>query len=136
MNKKILIGCIIAVVILLLMPSIPAIQYKTIEENSFDDYLKNHFEIEIKDLKKNIQNVSWKYPVMWVVMLLFRFVVCFRLLRGFYFLWESAYNWFNPDEYLKITKPVIFLRGCWLYFTSIGLIDLIVLIDEKMGWRN
>ena len=119
-----MLGSVLVLTLLLLMPSIPAIQYKTIEESSFDDYFKNHFEIEIKDLENNINNISWKFPVLWVVMLLFQYVVAFRLFRCYYLLTKSANNWFNPYEGLKITNPILFLifkrnvaigNDCWSY---------------------
>ena len=40
MRKKIIIGCMLVVALLLLMPSIPAIQKKTIEVRTYSDFIE------------------------------------------------------------------------------------------------
>ena len=55
MRKKIIIGCVLVVTLLLLMPSIPAIQKKTIEVRTYSDF------IEQLPLEK-IKGVS---PLVW-----------------------------------------------------------------------
>ena len=40
MRKKIIIGCMLVVTLLLLMPSIPAIQKKTIEVRTYSDFIE------------------------------------------------------------------------------------------------
>ena len=55
MRKKIIIGCMLVVTLLLLMPSIPAIQQKTIEDRIHSDL------VEQLNLKK-IKGVS---PLVW-----------------------------------------------------------------------
>jgi len=50
MKKKILIGSLLVLTLLLLMPSIPAIQQKTIEDKGYSDYVE-----EIKTLDDDIK---------------------------------------------------------------------------------
>ena len=54
MKKKILIGSIIAVALLLLMPSIPAIQQKTIEDKAYSDF------VEAKDFDELFASIREK----------------------------------------------------------------------------
>jgi hypothetical protein len=62
MKKRIIIGSVLVLILFLLMPSIPAIQHKTIE----DDYAYNLKEklksINIDDLKGLLNEV--KYPLL------------------------------------------------------------------------
>ena len=46
MNKKILIGSILAVALLLLMPSIPAIQQQTIEDKAYSDFVEKFEDVD------------------------------------------------------------------------------------------
>jgi len=55
MNKKILIGSILAVALLLLMPSIPAIQQKTIEDKAYSDLVEKFGDFNLEDLQEKIQ---------------------------------------------------------------------------------
>jgi len=52
MKKKILIGSIIAVLLLLLMPSIPAIQQKSVEEGVKQEIQEKLDTIDFKDLRE------------------------------------------------------------------------------------
>ncbi len=51
MKKKILIGSIIAVALLLLMPSIPAIQQKTVEEKAYSDFVERLKDVDLEDIE-------------------------------------------------------------------------------------
>ena len=61
MKKKILIGSIIAVALLLLMPSIPAIQQKTVEEKAYSDFVERLKDVDLED----IEVLEWiRHPII------------------------------------------------------------------------
>jgi len=88
MKKKILIGSIIAVVLLLLMPSIPAIQQNTIENEVYNKSIEQIEEIKTKDAKEIMPlDDDIKHPLLlrWVT---FRFDS--MIFRSFLFISLSA----------------------------------------------
>lgn len=54
MKKKILLGSLLVITLLLLMPSIPAIQQKTLEDKAFNDFY------EVKDFDELFASVRMK----------------------------------------------------------------------------
>jgi hypothetical protein len=67
MNNKILIGSIFAVALLLLMPSIPAIQQKTLEDTT-NNIVEQKDYVEIKDVKE-IKPVDDDIKFPWLLQL-------------------------------------------------------------------
>ena len=123
MNKKILIGSIIAVVILLLMPSIPALQQKTIAEGIKQDIQEKLDTITIDDLKDISVLGNLKYPILQF------FVIMFITLRTFQITFLSRIDSFLnlisdepyaewPNLYDFLSKRIFFLYATYTYWIT------------------
>ncbi len=126
MNKKILIGSIIAVVILLLMPSIPAIQHKAINDKTFDNIIQKPYDVNIEDLLDDIKNNYWKYPLLYLIV---RGIFVFRLSRSSLLLELSTDGYYGT----VITHPLIFLRSIWLMETGTFVYFY---LEGVFGWNR
>ena len=114
MNKKILLGSIIAVAILLLMPSIPAIQLNNIEDVIQDNLEKQPSLTEIKEIITGEQLP--RHPILFLMVWM---IAAFRLNRAWY-LEEISSEWVNENgwnPHLEITHPLLFLRFLMLFVT-------------------
>jgi len=138
MNKKILIGSIIAVALLLLMPSIPAIQQKTVEDGVRQDLQEKLDEINLDDLKDIIDLDTIKHPILYYLVMLFTYI---QALRFIFFFW-GGFVWFtSPDPdypYPIVENPVLLLI---FYIRSIPILATIVYwtefwnyVSELLGW--
>jgi len=129
MNKKILIsGSIVAIIMLILMPSIPAIQQKSVEDSSHNDLEeKSHFN-DSKDIMTIVRNGHLKHPLLYLSVIL----ATIRAIRGFV-LCSFSSDW---DYYygLDITHTIIFLRGAWLWVTAFFWQEFWVTIADALGW--
>jgi len=67
MNKKILIGSMLVLTLLLLMPSLPAIQYNTINENIYEE----QYRANVKEIFEERKSGSWKYFFLLILLLVF-----------------------------------------------------------------
>ena len=74
MKKKILIGSMLVLTLLLLMPSIPAIQQKTIEDKAYSDFVEELKDVDLEDIEVLDDDV--KFP------LLLQFVESIFYFRG------------------------------------------------------
>jgi len=111
MKTKLIIGSIIAIVLLLLMPSIPAIQQKTIEEEIKQDIQEKLESINLDDLK-DFEVLDWtRHPILYIIVL---FLLNSRVKRGLFLVDISStpYKWWYTVEYHNI-----FWRGVWLLLT-------------------
>ena len=105
MGKRILLGSMLVLTLLLLMPSIPAIQQKTIEESEFGSLLT---QLEGND-----------NPILFLLLRIF----VFRALRGLYFD-EISTEPSNSGYGFYVIHPLIYIRGLWLFFTGFVLASL------------
>ncbi len=123
MNKKILIGSIIAVVILILMPTVPAIHINAIENQIKAEYEELPL-IDVINFK-----IPDKFPLLYLLVV---GIGIFRLMRALMLLMYSI----EYDEWggFKISNPFLLLRGIiltasvdlWTYGWEI--------ISEILGW--
>ena len=121
MKKKILIGSIIAVALLLLMPSIPAIQQKTIEEKAYSDFVEGLKDVEILD-------DVMKFPI------LFAFVIMLALLQNYraFRIWDFAQPGGYPNP---VEHPLLNLYGCWIFLSMVVWLEFWMIISDKLGWN-
>ena len=61
MKKKILIGSLLVLTLLLLMPSIPAVQQKTIEDKAYSDFVEELKDVDLEDLQEKIEKRNPKF---------------------------------------------------------------------------
>jgi len=129
MRKKILIGSTLVLTLLLLMPSIPAIQQKTIEEGIKQDIQEKLETINVNDLK-DIKVLDWiRHPILYIIVMLqlkFRFlrlqILEFLEIMCFYYL---------GFDYLGF----IFLeRWLMLFVTSSIIADFWGTLSDNLGW--
>ena len=107
MNKKILIGSIIAVAILIMMPTIPAIQQNTIEDKAYNDIIE---QIDFKEVKElGIEIIE--HPILTIILM-------FRLMRAS-ILVDISSDFIGPGY--TIYNSLLFLRGIWLGATGVYL---------------
>jgi len=113
MKKKILIGSMLVLTLLLLMPSIPAIQHKTIEEG----------------IKQDLQELEWiRHPLLYTLVMLLCY---FRMIRATIILnIASDYIWWYHD----IHFPLLFIRGVWLAVTSGIWYTFWQIVSDILGW--
>lgn len=123
MGKKIIIGSMLVLTLLLLMPSIPAIQQKAIEQLDDVDL------INVKEINNNGDRL--KHPLLYLSV----FLVAFRGIRGFFLMFSSSKNMFSWEEPMEIIYPFIFLRGVWLCGTTFLWQEFWVSVANNMGWN-
>ncbi len=127
MNKKILIGSIIAVSILLLMPSIPAIQI---------DSFKEGIQQNIDDLKTRLSNIESLIDLPEHFPLLFLFVysvALFRLIR-FTILMDLSTEPSDFPPYFTITNWLLFIRCAFLLNGIDWWLVIWEEISDHFGW--
>jgi len=128
MNKKILIGSMLVLTLLLLMPSIPAIQLKTFENETHNDFFSRIENIDFNDLKSIIDGIP-DHPILFIWVM---FIFYFRLLRAELY-WVIATDMDGVN--FTIHNPPLFLLGVLLLYRAVnwgfGWADL----AEKMEWN-
>lgn len=105
MKKRILLGCIIAVVVLLLMPSIPAGHLNSIQNriNQVNDVISEQPIFHIKGFPE----IPERFPLLFL--LISSIIIC-RLIR-YYWLFEwSTEPGELPREY-NIIHPLLYARS-------------------------
>ena len=120
MNKKILIGSIFILTLILVMPSISAIQHNIVNDEIKHDYGK----FNIKDI------YSYKFPILFLFILgLYQF----RWTRSD-ILVELATT---PDPFppgYVVAKPLLFFRAMMLFLTATLRFDFWILLSDYLGW--
>jgi len=120
MNKNILIGSVFVLTLILLLPSIPAIQLNEIKQD--------YEEINLKDvLNLDLPN---KFPLLFCLV---NAILLFRAIRV-WLLWEFSTE---PSEYfpgIYITHTLVFFRWLMLYITTGSWEYIWENISELFGW--
>ena len=135
MKKKILIGSMLVLTLLLLMPSIPAIHQKTIEDRKYNDLFE---QLDFKDVKEKKKMDLIRHPLIYDHTLLYAIVIFlggFRWLRCL-ILAEISFDiisW-NPPEY-EVYHPILFLRCIWLLNTFGIWCSFWEYISDTLGWN-
>ena len=127
LNKKILIGSIIAVAMLLLMPSIQAIQI---------DSFKEGIQQNIDDLKTRLSNIESliDLPEHFPLLFLFTYFVSrFRLTR-FLILANLSTEPFDGPPGFKVIHPLIFIRCVFLIWGFYWWCLTWEEISNRFGW--
>jgi len=132
MRNKIIIGSMLVLTLLLLMPSIPAIQQNTIEDGIKQDVQEKLETINIDNIEV-LEGII--HPLLYKFIL---FIINFRLERAFALRDISSYITSGVPVHgfprLIITRPLIYLRGFWLFITALMLNDIILQITNTLGW--
>jgi len=130
MGKRIIIGSMLVLTLLLLMPSIPAIEHKAIEDKACNDLVEQLGNVDFN----NKNEIKWLLNEIWgehPIIGLLTIIVLFRFYRSMIL---SEFSTHYEDFNFIIDHPIIFLRSLWLYSTAIGIALLVGIIIRIMGW--
>ena len=126
MNKKILIGSIFILSLLLVMPSISAIQRKTIEDKICNDLIE---KFNFKDIKVINGFPDVKHPLLFALIVI---IFNLRAIPSFILLLLAYYSDDHQDRSMK--RPFLGIRGRWVMFTALLWARFWTKISEKFGW--
>ncbi len=129
-NKKIIIGSMLVLTMLLLMPSIPAIQQKIIEDRAYNDLIE---QLDIKDIRKIKGLERIKHPFLYFMV---NIIIGFRVLRAFVlFLISTEYDpiWRWPGPQIKY--PLLWDRMIMLMATVELWVVFWAYVSCIMGWN-
>jgi len=135
MKKKILIGSIIAVTLLLLMPSIPAIQQKSVEEGFKQDIQEKIDSINLNDLG-DIEKLDWvRHPILYCFFMIF---VLFQLSRismysSIFSIISSGID--NPEEDIPIIYNIYIMRMNLLSIPLIACEFIVFFVNNVFDWN-
>ena len=118
-RKKILIGSIFVLALILLMPSIPAIEQKTIEDKAYSDFIEKIKDVDLED----ISDIEWNiFP---------------RLMQ---LLWDIFDLRFDRGDILMMIVYVIFQatyhEALIIYYRSQWLMNSSQDLKEILYWFN
>ena len=132
MNKKILVGSMLVLTLLLLMPTIPAIQNKVVKDEIKEKILSEiPDDINLRELLEDIKSDYWKHPILNLLVL----ITALRAFRGFFIMFFSLSNMWVPGEDPEVEHHLFFIRGVWLLATGAGLNSLLYIFAKNMGWE-
>ncbi len=129
MRKKILIGSIFVLTLLLLMPSIHAIQHKTVEDSIYNDLIE---QFDLKNVKEIKRLERIKHPILFDLVM---FLISFREKRTG-ILWDISIkitHW-HGGPIIEIKHPILFLRCLWLILTIEYWYSFWNKISDRLGW--
>ena len=129
MNKKILIGSIFVLVLILLMPSIPAIQQKTIEEGIKQHIHEKLESVNLNDLKDIKKLDGVEFPLLFEIVL---FITNLGFTRA-NFLWEKAEVWYGTG--LGVIFYFFLYRTSLWYSITFLWFGFWMTIANKYGWN-
>jgi len=123
MKNKLLIGIMLVLTLLLLMPSIPAIQNNVIKDEMSGQIPEN---LDFGNIKKLKMIELMKHPILYLIV---RGIFMFRLSRASILL-----EWSTEVDYsgLVVTRPIIFLRSIWLAETGAFVYNY---LEAMFGWN-
>ena len=124
MNKKLLLGSISVLTLLLLMPSIPAVQNNVVKDEMSSHIPEN---LDFEDIKKLEMIELMKHPILYLIV---RGIFVFRLSRA-----SILFEWSTDVDYsgLVVTHPIIFLRSIWLAETGAFVYFY---LEAMFGWNR
>jgi hypothetical protein len=129
MKKKILFGGIFVLTLLLLMPSIPAVQYVVLHDMSQKDF-DNFEEIIDKINIKNFPKLPNDFPLLYL--LVSSIIICRSMRYWILHLFSTEPGEFPRD--LNIIHPFLFARSIILLLTTAFWIQGWEEIAHYFGW--
>ena len=134
MSRRILVGSMLVLFLLLIMPSIPALQQKVVKEEMRAELREKIESINSDDFQDIVGLENVKHPLLY---LLVNSIPLFRVFRGimlFMLSVEAEYDgWLGYN--IDVKHPFLFLRSAWLVGTSSFWYGLWIIIDGLLGWN-
>ena len=137
MNKKILMGSMLVLTLLLLMPSIPAIQ-QNIVKDEFREKIESELfnDLDFKDIRELLNSGKLdgvKHPILGLLVIMWMY---FRFLRCQIFTFSydiTIDDYWNID--IEIHNPIIFFRFIILFFNTKLVIHFFEVLSNMFGWN-
>ena len=123
MKKKILIGSMLVLTLLLLMPSIQAVQQKTIEDKAFSDFIEKLEDVDLEDTD------YVKYSILNALILFITDIKVDRWLRFVYISTEVV------EDEVVITNPVIFVYSMWILMRLTIWDNFWTILNDNLDWN-
>lgn len=124
MNKRIIIGSVLVLTLLLLMPSIPAVQHNVVKDEILNDIQEKISLSDITELLDSNNLDKIKHPILYL------FVILVPII---YFVWGSIvwkYLWLFEDGGVEKHKLAFMILFCY------GLLLNLRLIQVEYNWIN
>ena len=123
MKKKIIIGSMLVITLLLLMPSIPALQINTVKDaiqQNINDF----------DPKSSIIDKLPELPNHILLFLIVYTIAKFRFLR-----FKLNFMFSISPPYIQITHPLLLMRSIFLLIRYSCWLNIWIKVSEKLGWN-
>lgn len=127
-RKKILIGSVFVLVLLLLLPSIPAIQQRIVEERTYNKLVEH---LNLKDISKINRLERIRHPLLYFIVSI---ITTVRLKRGWFF-YELSTNWDWHWPFPEINHPLLYLRSLMLLFSIEYWVTFWAIISIILRWN-
>ena len=125
MRKKILIGSLFVLALILTMPSIPAIQQKTIEDKAYSDFIEDLKHVDFDDIEV-LDPI--KHPILYEFVYLIYSHREMRLSRVVDIAVEYGFGYF------EVVHPLLLIWAYWLGITSAIWLSVWHAISSNLGW--
>jgi hypothetical protein len=131
MNKKILLGSLLVLILLFVMPSIPAIQQNVIKDELVSKIPEDLDFTKIKELLESGKLDRVKHPILGILVTMW---IYFRFLR--YRILSFSYDEiYDRIIWIEINNPIIFLRLVILLFNTLLVFCFFEGLSDKFGWN-
>ena len=118
MGRRILVGSMLILFLLLVMPCIPALQQHTIKE-----------EMREESQEKLESVYLGNFPLLNRLLLFIDGILYYRLIRSFFLLeYSTEVEWHGYEWHYKVTHPILLVRGVWLFGTTEMLYGILYFI--------
>ncbi|GAH26249.1 unnamed protein product [marine sediment metagenome] len=123
MKTKLIVGSILVLTILLLTPSIPAIQQKSIEDKAYSDLVE---ELKVADLKEIEELEKIRHPVLYLIFFLIANINYNRVLRLVEFV-----KLIGVDNMIGF---IIFWYSFWIFLKGSVWLVFWLSVSDLFGW--
>ena len=135
MRKKILIGTMLVLTLLLLMPSIPAVQQNTIDvrlDTRENELLTKFQDLDIEKIKDLLNEKSLGYTPLFLTLFISAIYMSRASRALIFFLFSMKWDFIHDPE---IIHPRLHQRGVWLLESAFAWRDFWQSFYEKRGWN-
>ena len=122
-RKSILFGIFFVLALILIMPSIPSIEQKTIEDKAYGDFVEKLKDFNLKDIDE-LELI--KHPILYIFVKFIYIMNCIRSVR----IVDLA----KPPGIL-IEYPLLYLYGYLLAFRGAIWFGFWFYIQNKFDWK-
>ena len=145
MKKKILIGSMLVLTLLLLMPSIPAIQQKTIEDKAYSDFTEMFGDVDAEFIELfedvNFEDIGIldgdvKFSILQYIVYYIFVIRFFHGLTLSLYGTEILLNYAGPGQLIVASLALMIMtRGGWLFSTAVLWIEYWMNLSDTYGWN-